>query len=599
MNRQNRRGLFAFGEIHQVQDVLAFSRRADVGNLVNLQPVEFPRVGEHQDITVSIGNEQLLDKILVARFHPHAPFAAPRLLAVGGKRGALQVAGVRHGDYHLFVGDQVFQLDFRLFLDDLGAAHVAIFLLHLLELVHDDALQDFVAGQDFLVLGDFFLQLVVLRLNFIPLESRQSLQLQFEDGLGLAVGEIETSNQPFARFLGRLRGANQFDDGIEMGERLQEPFQNVGPLFRLAQVVGRATADHRHPVVDKELDCFDERQDARLAVHDGQHDHAESLLELGVLVKIVQDHFRLFAALQLHHNAHAVTVGLILHVGDAFDFLVQHQLGDALNQSGLVHLEGNLGNHDLLLIFGGMFDGGFGAHGERAAPRLVGRLDAAFAVDERAGGKVGPGNDGKNFIESNTRFVDQQNGGLDDFGQVMRRNLGGHAHRNAVGAVDQEVGNAGGKDRWLLSGLVKIGYEIYRVLLNIGEQFFRQARQAALRVPVGSGGVAIHGAEISLAVDQHIAQVEVLGHAHQGVVDRAVTMRVILLDDLAHHAGALDIALVRRVAFLIHRVKNSPMDGLQAVANVGKRPPYNYAHGVSEVRALHFFFDIYRNVARR
>ena len=56
------------------------------------------------------------------------PLAAARLMAVGLDRGALDVAGVADGDGHLFVFDQVFELDFLDAIDDLRAPLVSVLL---------------------------------------------------------------------------------------------------------------------------------------------------------------------------------------------------------------------------------------------------------------------------------------------------------------------------------------------------------------------------------------------------------------------------------------------------------------------------------------
>ena len=104
---------------HQVGDGLALARGAELGNLVHLQPVHAAGVGEHQDVIVGGGHEQVLDEILLARAHALAAGAAAALLAIGGDGRALQVAGVADGDRDLLVGDQVFQIDLGGFvLDD-------------------------------------------------------------------------------------------------------------------------------------------------------------------------------------------------------------------------------------------------------------------------------------------------------------------------------------------------------------------------------------------------------------------------------------------------------------------------------------------------
>jgi len=68
-------------------------------------------------------------------------------------------------------------------------------------------------------------------------------------------------------------------------------------------------------------------------------------------------------------------------------------------------------------------------------------------------------------------------------------------------------------------------------------------------------------------------------------------MGVILTHDVTRHAGALDVLLVPVDAELGHAVEDAAMHGLQAVADVGKRAADDYAHGVIEIRPLHFLND--------
>jgi hypothetical protein len=75
-------------------------------------------------------------------------------------------------------------------------------------------------------------------------------------------------------------------------------------------------------------------------------------------------------------------------------------------------------------------------------------------------------------------------------------------------------------------------------------------------------------------------------------------MRVILLQALAHHAGALGVSLVVLQAFAVHGGKNAPMHGLQPVASIWKRAPHDYRHGVGEIRAAHLLFDVHGEKVR-
>ena len=75
----------------------------------------------------------------------------------------------------------------------------------------------------------------------------------------------------------------------------------------------------------KRLQHVHQAQLARLAVDDGQHDHAEVDLQLRVLVEVVEDHLGLLAALQLEDDAHAVAIAFVANFRDAFDLLFVHQ----------------------------------------------------------------------------------------------------------------------------------------------------------------------------------------------------------------------------------------------------------------------------------
>ena len=138
----------------QVADVFALAGGADVGNFVDLQPVDAAGVGEDEDVGVGGGDEQMLDEILVAGLHAGAARAAAALHAVGGDRRALHVAGVADGDRDLLVGDQVFEMDFGGFVFDDGAALVAVELLDLFELLDDDAAQFLLRAKNGFELGD-------------------------------------------------------------------------------------------------------------------------------------------------------------------------------------------------------------------------------------------------------------------------------------------------------------------------------------------------------------------------------------------------------------------------------------------------------------
>ena len=114
----------------------------------------------------------------------------------------------------------------------------------------------------------------------------------------------------------------------------------------LREVELGAPADDVAAVVDVVLEDALERQRLRLAVDQRQHVHVERQLHRRVLEEVVEHLVRVEVALDLDVDAHPVAVGLVAQVGDAVDPLLLDEVGDLLEQRGLVHLVGQLGDDD-------------------------------------------------------------------------------------------------------------------------------------------------------------------------------------------------------------------------------------------------------------
>ncbi len=136
-------------------------------------------------------------------------------------------------------------------------------------------------------------------------------------------------------------------------------------------------------------------------------------------------------------------------------------------------------------------------------------------------------------------IVDQQQRRVDHFGDVVAGDGGRHADGDAHRAVGQQVGEQAGEDLRLLVLAIVGRVVIDRAFVEPGHQLDRGLGQPGFGVAVGGGVIAVDIAEIALALDQRIAQREILREPDHGVVDRLVAMRMILADDIADDAGAL------------------------------------------------------------
>jgi hypothetical protein len=178
-----------------------------------------------------------------------------------------------------------------------------------------------------------------------------------------------------------------------------------------------------------------------------------------------------------------------------------------------------------------------GPYMDPAATGTVGLMYAAHTVDDPGSRKIRSRDVLHQTADLDVRVLDQRQTGIDDFCEVVRRYIGRHAHGDTGRPVDQQVRDPRREHGRFAFGLVVVRDEIDGLLVDIGDQLVGDACHAHLGVTHGGRRVAIHRAEISLAIDQHIAQREWLGHAHDRIVDGRVPVRVVFTDDVADDAG--------------------------------------------------------------
>ena len=335
---------------------------------------------------------------------------------------------------------------------------------------------------------------------------------------------------------------------------------------------------------------------ARHPINDRKHVRTEVGLQLGVLIQVIEHHTRHGIPLKRDHNAHAHPVGgFVLDLGDAGKFTVPHLLGDAGNQIIRVDLVGQFGNHNGLPA-ALLLDAGHAAHADGTAPGGVGVLDALGANDEAGGGEIGAldmlhaGFQGGGVVR--IRVFQQPINGVGQLPQVVRGNVGGHAHGNTVGAVHEQVRHPGRQNVGFHGFAVVVGGEIHGVFADVPHHFHGERGEPTLGVPHGGRAVVAAGTKVALAVDQRVAHIPVLGEPHQGVVDSGVAVRVELAHGVRHGPGGLDIAAVGSIAGVVHGVEDAAVDGLQAVPNLRQRPTHNDRHGVVNVGGLHLLVKV-------
>ena len=420
-DREHRVDLLALFERHQIHERLAACIAAGLRQLEHPKPIDAAAIRETQQRIVGMRDEELLDEILVLDGCGSLAATAAPLRLVLGERLALRVAGMGNRHDHVLRLDQILGGQIDVVAVDFSAPRIAVLFADGEQLGAHDLSEPLVACEDVREIDDLRQQGRVLTDDLVLFESRQPVQPHVEDGLRLhlaqpitaaialqtdrrsqilrAGGHVVGAREHFGHSargprtldechlrLGRRRRAlDESDNLVDVGECHRKAFEHVGPIARLGQIEHGAASDHLTPMAEEGLEHFLERQEARLPVDQGHHVDAEHGLERRLRVEVVEHDLGVLASTQLDDDAHAVLVGLVAKavVGDPFDLLLAHQIGDALDQPCLVDLIRQLGDHDGLAITATHFlEMRARTDRQATASGLVGRDDFLGAVDD-------------------------------------------------------------------------------------------------------------------------------------------------------------------------------------------------------------------------
>ena len=114
------------------------------------------------------------------------------------------------------------------------------------------------------------------------------------------------------------------------------------PLFRFPQIISGAADDQILLEGKVLIENMPERQDfrLRLVVDECKHINGKAGLQLCLSKEAVEHNLRVGIALKLNNDTHAVAVRLIAKVGDSFQALFVHLIGNIFDQLALVDLIG-------------------------------------------------------------------------------------------------------------------------------------------------------------------------------------------------------------------------------------------------------------------
>ena len=320
---------------------------------------------------------------------------------------------------------------------------------------------------------------------------------------------------------------------------------------------------------------------ARHAVHECNHVDGEACLQLRQFEQVVHDHVGVGIALESDDEVGFATRRVVVDVGDAIQVAAIDQFLNTCGDCRATSLVRKFGNDDQHLALAALFNAHLRAHLDAAAAGVVGVSNTVATKNGSTRWEVGALDKLHQVGGCCFGVFDEMQSSVDYFAQVVRRDAGGHAHGNALASVDEQVGKACWQNNWFFGCSVVSGNEVDRVFVDVGQQLHGKWVQARLGVTAG-GRAEVWRTIVAVEVDERVAQRKWLRHAHECVVNGAVTVRVIAGHGVTSDAGTLYEWAVGAEALLVHVPNDSAVNRLEAVANVGQCARHDDRHCVIE-----------------
>ena len=133
------------------------------------------------------------------------------------------------------------------------------------------------------------------------------------------------------------------------------------------------------------------------------------------------------------------------------------------------------------------------------------------------------------------------------------------------------------------------------IFVEIGQHQRADLGQARLGITHGRGAVAVDRAKVTLAVDQRVAQAEILRHPHHRVIDRDIAVGMIFTQHFTDDTRTFAVRLVvGEVEVVGHRIENAAVDRLQPIAHIGQGARDDHAHRIVKISGLHLVDNVRR-----
>src|SRR5207253_1586433 len=155
----------------------------------------------------------------------------------------------------------------------------------------------------------------------------------------------------------------------------------------------------------------------------------------------------------------------------------------AFDEGCAIDVVRNFSDDDLFFAAFELFDAGLAAHLHTASSGLEILFDSRNAADDAAGREVRPFYMFHQLLERDFGIVDLRTDSINHFAEIVRRNIGRHAHGDAGSAINEQIWKGSWENRRLGACFVIIWDEIDGVLFHVGHHRGAEMTHPRVGVP--------------------------------------------------------------------------------------------------------------------
>ena len=312
-------------------------------------------------------------------------------------------------------------------------------------------------------------------------------------------------------------------------------------------------------MLDETIEHLPDIERFRPVINQRDIGNSECVLQSRVTVQLIQYDFAVGVSFELHDNPHAMAVRFVPDIGN-FRYCA------AMDTSCYFRDNCGLDNHIRYLGYYytfpaplGRFDIYFSSDFQMSPAPHISIQNALSATNDSARGKVRPRQTPDNILESAFWVFDDQQQGVTNLTDIMRRDVGRHTNGNSGRAVDQQIREFRGQYRRLITCLVVVGHKIHCIVINIFEYLHGRRSHSRLGISHSGRRVGIDTAEVTLRVNERIPHTPFLAQPHECVVDSLVAVRMVVAPGIADDFGAFAVLASRPKIQIVHRGQYSSL----------------------------------------